>query len=193
MSAALQPPMSLDAFLDWERRQDTKHEFDGTRPVAMAGGSVEHAAIQANLMFAIGARLLGGPCRMYGSDLKISAAGSIRYPDAFVVCSPVPRGASVVDDPVVVFEVLSRSTSFTDRIEKNLEYRRTPSIRRYVILEQTSQAATVYARDGADWKAETPMGEADLALPEIGLTVPLSELYRDVAFPTGHDGAGDGV
>lgn len=175
--------MSLEAFLDWESLQELKYEFDGFQPVAMTGGSAEHAAIQGNLMFAIGARLLGGPCRMYGSDLKIAVAGSIRYPDAFVVCTPVPRGAQVVSDPVIVFEILSPSTMSVDLFEKNREYRATPSIQRYVILEQARPAATVYSRAGELWVADFLAGEGELALPEIGVTVPLAALYQDVLFP----------
>ncbi|MEA2726078.1 MAG: hypothetical protein QOF70_553 [Acetobacteraceae bacterium] len=175
--------MSLEAFLDWESRQELKFEFDGFQPVAMTGGSSEHAAIQVNLIRALGNQLDGGRCRVFGSELKIAAAGSIRYPDAFVVCTPVPRGTFVVTDPVIVFAILSPGTSSIDRIAKNWEYRRTVSIQRYVILEQSSQAATVYVRNGEDWNAETLIGDMDLVLPEIGVTVPLSDLYRDVSFP----------
>jgi Uma2 family endonuclease len=175
--------MSLDAFLDWESRQELKYEFDGHQPVAMAGASAEHAAIQGNLMFAVGARLLGGSCRMYGSDLKIMAAGSIRYPDAFVVCTPVPRGALVVTEPVIVFEILSPGTSSVDLLEKNREYRATPSIQRYVILERDRPAATVYSRAGDLWVADFLAGDTELALPEIGASVSLAALYRDVEFP----------
>jgi hypothetical protein len=32
MSAALKP-MTLDAFLNWESRQELKYEFDGSQPV----------------------------------------------------------------------------------------------------------------------------------------------------------------
>jgi Uma2 family endonuclease len=190
--SAVRHHMTLEAFLAWEARQDMKYEFDGIQPVGMTGGTSEHAAIQVNLITAIGPRLRGGPCRVFGSELKIAAAGSIRYPDAFVVCSPVPRGTLVVTDPVIVFEVLSPSTSSTDRILKNREYRRTPSIRRYVILEQASQAATVYARAGDDWNAEVLIGAADLALPEIGITVPLSEVYEGIEFPPDLGGAESG-
>ena len=146
MNVVLRRPMSLDDFLDWEERQELRYEFDGFQPVAMTGGTSEHAAIQRNLIMALGNRLRGKPCQAYGSELKIAVAGSIRYPDAFVVCSPVARGATVVTDPVVVFEVLSPSTSTTDSIVKNQEYRDTPSIQRYVMLEQDHQGAIVFGR-----------------------------------------------
>jgi Uma2 family endonuclease len=185
--SAVQKPMTLDAFLAWEGRQELKHEFDGIQPVALTGGTSEHAAIQVNLIAAIRPRLRGGPCRVFGSELKIAAAGSIRYADGFVVCSPVPRGTLVITDPVIVFEILSPSTSFTDRITKNREYRQTASIRRYVILEQTSQAATVYLRAGEDWNVEVLIGDTELPLPEIGITVPLAEFYEGVEFPSDQD------
>ena len=53
-----------------------------------------------------------------------------------MVCSPVAPRAKVVSDPVVVFEVLSDSTSSNDLVVKNEENRETPSIRRYVVLHR---------------------------------------------------------
>ncbi len=187
MSAVLKHSMSLEAFLDWESQQALKYEFDGFEPVAMTGGSSEHAFIQVNIIREIGNRLRGSPCRVVGSELKIAAAGSIRYPDAFVVCSPVPRGTMVVTDPVIVFEILSPTTISVDHFEKNREYRATPSIQRYVILEQTRPAATIYSRDGGKWVVDFLAGESDLALPEIGIAVPQMSLYEDIAFPPGRD------
>ncbi len=184
--------MTLAEFLAWEERQERPYEFDGFQPVAMTGGTTEHALVQANVIMAVGNRLRGGTCRVLGSHLKIQAAGSIRYPDAFVVCSHAPRGTLIVTDPVVVFEVLSPSTSYIDRIEKNRAYRLTPSIKRYVILEQTRQAATVYARSGDDWVADVLIGDVELSMPEVGIVVPLAELYEGVSFPSDPDATDDG-
>ncbi len=111
-------------------------------------------------------------------------AGSIRYPDAFIVCSPMKRGATIVTEPVGVFEVLSPSTATTDHIVKNQEYRDTPSIQRYVMLEQDQQAATVFTRAGDDWVGHVMAGDVVLTMPEIGVEVPLAELYEGVAFAT---------
>jgi hypothetical protein len=54
----------------------------------MTGGTAAHALLWRNLAIAVGAKLRGTPRRMYGNDLKTEAAGSVRYPDAFVVCPP---------------------------------------------------------------------------------------------------------
>jgi Uma2 family endonuclease len=182
MSVAMRKSMTLEEFLAWEEGQELRWEFDGFAPVAMTGGTVEQGLIQANLIRALGNRLHGGPCRVLGSHVKIAVAGSIRYPDALVVCSPMARGASVITDPVVVFEVLSPSTASVDHIVKNQEYRDTPSIRRYVMLEQDRRGATIFSRDGDDWVGHVLAGDVALALPEIGIEMPLAELYEGVAF-----------
>jgi Uma2 family endonuclease len=189
MNLALRKPMTLAEFLEWEERQPLRYEFDGFGPVAMTGGTYGHSTIQRNLAFAVTGRLRGKPCQFQGSDLKIQVGdGHIRYPDGMVVCSPVDRTATVVHEPVVVFEVLSPSTAAKDRIVKAREYQATQSIRRYVMLEQDSVGATVYARSGETWTHEILVGDSILALPEIGVSLPLAELYEGVVFEVEQDG-----
>ena len=181
MNVALRQSRTIEQFLAREDRQELRHEFDGVRPSARTGGTMSHAAIQVNLVTALRLRLRGKPCRPIGSELKIMMAGSIRYPDAFVVCTPVPPQAKVVTDPVVVFEVLSESTANEDLVVKNAEYRATPSIQRYVILQQTHAGATMFARKGEDWVAEMVSGtDAALRSPEIGTGFPMAEIYADI-------------
>jgi hypothetical protein len=54
MNLTVRKPMTLAEFLAWEERQAQRYEFDGSEPVAMAGGSLAHAAIQRNLALALG-------------------------------------------------------------------------------------------------------------------------------------------
>jgi len=181
MDVAMQKPMTLEQFLAWEERQETRHEFDGVRAQAMAGGTAAHAAIQVNLITALRTHLRGKPCRPFGSELKIEVAGRIRYPDAFVVCAPVPPRDKVVGDPVVVFEILSDGSANDDLVVKNGEYQATASVRRYVVLQQTHAGAIVFTRKGEDWVAELVAGEAaKLRMPEIGIEIALAELYADL-------------
>ncbi len=183
MNRALRKPMTLAEFLEWEERQPMRYEFDGIGPVAMTGGTYGHSTIQGNLATALGGRLRGKRCRFHGSHLKFQVAeGHVRYPDGMVLCSPVDRTATVVYDPVVVFEVLSPSTARDDRIVKAREYQATPSVQRYVMLEQDGVSATVYARSGETWTHEILIADSILALPEIGVELPLAELYEGVLF-----------
>ena len=164
MNLALRKPMTLAEFLEWEERQPLRYEFDGVGPVAMAGGSVRHAQIQRNLAFALTARLRGKPCQFLGSDLKIQTEEDhARYPDGIVICSPLTGSETIVDAPVVIFEVLSPSTTHTDRFVKAREYQRMPSVQRYVMLEQDSINAVVYARAGDAWTHEIMVAELDFS------------------------------
>jgi Uma2 family endonuclease len=190
MDAALRQTMTIEEFLAWEDRQELRYEFDGFQPVAMTGGTAAHAAILRNILFSLTGRLRGQLCQPYGSELKIKAAGRIRYPDAFVVCTPVPPSSTVVTDPVIVFEVISNSSLHEDLVIKNAEYRATRSIQRYVVLQQTDAGAIVFARKGEDWISE-PISGADalIRMPEIGIEIPLTELYIGIDLAIGPDGA----
>jgi Uma2 family endonuclease len=184
MSLGVSKPMTLAEFLAWEERQPLRHQFEGSRPVAMTGGTRAHAIIQANLAIAIGGRLRGGPCRFYGSDLKVRTGDDhIRYPGGFVACTSGESTSTMVSDPVVIFEALSPATAAVDRIVKAREYQATPSVQRYVMLEQDRIGATVYARADDGWTHEILISESMLALSEIGVALPLAELYEGLAFP----------
>lgn len=184
MDVARRKPMTLMQFLAWEERQELRYEFDGFQPAAMTGGTMEHEAIGNRLRGLLLDRLQGKPCRVWGPTIKIEVAGRIRYPDAFVSCTPAPRGATVIPEPVVVFEVVSPGSSRIDRIDKLREYQATPSIRRYVILEQDSIAGTVFSRLGSDWIAHALTERDVLQMPEIGIDLPLADIYADVPLPS---------
>jgi Uma2 family endonuclease len=180
MSVALHKPIALAEFLAWEERQELRYEFDGFEPVALTGGTIAHDQITFDLRTALVARLAGKPWRALGPTVKIIADGRARYPDAIVVCRPVSPAATVADDPVVVFEVLSEGSSETDLIDKNREYRATLSIQRYVVLQQTHKAAIVFVRRQDGWLSEIVLGnDARLDLPEIGIAAPLHEIYAN--------------
>jgi Uma2 family endonuclease len=179
MSMPLSKPRTLDEFLAWERRQELRYEFDGFHAVAMTGGTVNHATIADNAL----RRRLKLPCRAFTSNLKILAAGSVRYPDVVVTCSAVDGRADTLANPIVVFEVLSPSTAVVDRLVKNEEYRVTASIQRYIMLEQTRIGATVFARAGESWIGTVMLGDATIEMPEIGVAIPLAEFYRAVDLP----------
>ena len=172
--------MTVAEFLDWEERQEERHEFDGIRPVAMTGGTFAHEMIGQNVRTELDIRLRGTRCRVLGPNMKIEVAGSIRYPDVLVFCSPADRKTRVLREPVVVFEVLSDSTAHIDHFEKFEEYLATPTVQRYVILEQDAIAALVFTRDGDRVVASTVSRGGVLRMPEIGVELPINDLYRGV-------------
>ena len=175
MSAALRA-LTVEEFLAWERAQPERYEFDGVQPLAMTGGTPDHAGTTASLIVALGTRLRR-PCRVFSGDLKVlTSGGRVRYPDATVACG----GADAQSDsiaPVVVFEVMSPSSSLTDRRVKPGDYASVPSIAAYVVLDQAGPEAPVFRR-AEDWRETILRGpDAVLALPEIGVEMTLAAIY----------------
>ena len=181
---ALPKPMDVAEFLVWEDRQELRYEFDGIAAKAMTGGTLAHGGIQAKLLKLLGIHLDGKPCQPFGSDTRVRTHAGIRYPDALVKCSPSNPTATFVDDPVVIFEILSTGTANMDLGVKKAEYQSMPSVRRYVVLQQTHRAAEVFFRmkDADDgWGHEFLSAEDGLAMPEIGISIPLADIYMGLA------------
>ena len=177
------PSVSPAEFLAWEEKQELRWEFDGAQPVPMTGVTAAHATVNMNLIAALGTRLRGKPCRVYGPFMKVSVGhGKYRYPDASVTCTPLAPRDDLLTEPVVLFEVLSESTQHTDKTEKLIEYRAIPTMRRYVMLEQDQVLATVIARTDTGWSLDMLRAGETLSLPEIGIEVPMDELYEGLTF-----------
>ena len=184
MSAAPKP-LTLEDFLAWEERQELRWEFDGFAARAMTGGTLAHSAIQANLLGALSSRLRGKPCRPHGSELKVRTATTIRYPDALVTCSRGNPRSTFAPDPVVIFEILSPSSAGQDLGAKNVEYQTLPSLKRYVVLQQSHAAAEVFHRDAeGEWTHSFVAAEDMLEMPEFETSIPLAEIYEDIEFAT---------
>ena len=180
------PAMTRDQFFDWAEAQDARYEFDGFEPVAMTGGNLNHNSIAFNIHTALRGRLKGSGCKPLGLDAGVATIGdTVRYPDAVVTCSPTQGGSRLVPSPVVVFEVISPTSGHIDRIVKVREYAAVDLIRRYVIVESASVGLTVHERReaGQKWTVTTAMAGDLLTLSEIGVEIPIAEIYEDAEFP----------
>ncbi len=179
MSAALEPrpPGTLAEFLDWERHQAVRYEWDGVQPVAMVGGSFAHTEIASRLYDALRPALRGGPCTVVRADLKVltERGTRARYPDLVVTCAPIRPGDSAVPEPLLVVEVLSETTAAADRGGKRAEYAALPSVARYVMLAQDEALALVCDRAGG-FEERAVRGTLDL--PELGSSVPMAPLHE---------------
>jgi Uma2 family endonuclease len=186
MNIALRRSWTQDQFFAWAEAQDIRHEFDGIQPVAMTGGNAGHAIVTRNVNFALRARLRRGPCQPLGPDAGVETINkAVRYPDALVTCSNFALSDYIIPGVVVVFEVLSPTSGRTDRIIKVREYAAVASIRRYVILESASIGLTVMEREAPDeaWRATVLTKDDTLRMPEIGIEIPVRDIYEDITFP----------
>lgn len=169
---------------------DVRHEWHDGTIVAMAGASVGHVLIQSNLTSFLGGRLLGRPCRVMGSDVRIETTNLTAYPDAILTC-PRPefvpgKAIATVGNPAVIFEILSPSTERVDRGLKFQAYQTLATLTDYVLISQSHAAVEHYHRIAEDrWLLTFLHRETDvLQLTDYGLEIPISELYTDVEFPS---------
>jgi Uma2 family endonuclease len=185
MSVARINPWTAERFLSWVQTQEGRYEFDASRPVAMTGGSARHSRIIVNTHVAPRSRLRGPSCSSFGPDLGVRTIGNaIRYSDVLVSCTKFEETELLAPDPLIVFEVLSADSGRRDRIEKAQEYGAVPSIRQYIILESAGIGLLVlHGQRGNDaWAEQTPADDNTLGLPEIGIEIPVAELYEDLDF-----------
>jgi Uma2 family endonuclease len=101
MSGPALRPWTVEEFLAWEREQPERWEFDGVQPVpgAMVGGLRPHVRLSARLLIDLAASL-PAECKAYGADLKVVAAGHIRYPDAMIECGRQGDSGDVAEPTV---------------------------------------------------------------------------------------------
>lgn len=160
-----------------------KHELVGGEIFAMAGGTIEHAALSTAISALLVARLRGGPCRAYSSDLRIRIreANVATYADVTVVCGAVerdPESPTHATNPRVVVEVLSPSTESYDRGEKRLYYQQLPSLHEYVLVSQDRRRVELWRRDGAAWAASIHEAGAQVPLTSLGIALDVDEIYE---------------
>lgn len=180
---------TAEQYLDLERHTEIRHEFlDGT-VYAMSGASRAHSAICFNLAVSIGSQLRGTPCTGHSSDMKVRAgdASLFAYPDMTIACGePILHDdhGDVLLNPVVIFEVLSRSTETYDRGEKFERYKTIETLTDYVLVSQDRARIEHFSRqaDGAWSLTEVSGLDASLELTSIDCRLPLAEVYDRIEF-----------
>ena len=188
MSAAKKLALiSVDDYLAGELVSPIKHEYLGGVVYAMSGARVQHDVIAGNIFAQLHANLRNRRCRPHTSDMKIRVRlpTQIRfyYPDVSVVCKSNPPTDSFQDEPVVIFEILSRSTRRIDEGEKKDAYLMIPSLLVYALIDQEQPRIVVFRRSEQGFVREVYEGpDAEIALPEIDTSLRLADVYTGVEF-----------
>jgi Uma2 family endonuclease len=154
----------------------------------MAGASLSHNHIASNIHAILRTALRGKGCSAFTGDLRIATPGGLyTYPDVSVVCGKVElvRGRpDTATNPTLLVEVLSDATREYDRGKKFELYKKIPSFKEYVLVEQGLVLVEHWRRKTTgSWSVKRHSRlRGVLHLSTVRLSVPIGELYREV-FP----------
>jgi Uma2 family endonuclease len=184
------PALSVEEFLAFvDEHPGEKWELIDGAPVAMAGGTLRHALIGANLAFALDGAARPRGCRaLRDMFFRIAANdGHVFDPDVMIRCGPTGDLLTrTIDDAGAVFEVLSPSTMTRDRGVKLDGYMQAASLRQIVLVYPGEYRVESWTRDAeVAWPEEPRVlasPSAGLDVPLIGASISLASIYEGVDF-----------
>nr|WP_209262270.1 Uma2 family endonuclease [Thiorhodococcus minor] len=176
--------------MQWERRQETRHEYVGGEIFAMTGASRAHNLICGNTFAALHGQLRRRACEVYSADMrvKVTETGLYTYPDIAALCEPPQFEDAEVDtllNPSLIIEVLSDSTERYDRGANFAHYRNLASLSHYLLVSQSEYRVEHYVRQaGRHWLLTEYLDpEERIALTRIDCSLRLTDIYERVSFP----------
>jgi Uma2 family endonuclease len=170
---------SEEEYLQDELLSETKHEYLAGQIYAMAGASRNHERIAGNVFGELRNWLKGRPCEPFASDLKVKAGNNYFYPDAMVVCEEQNPDEYYTNSPVIIVEVLSKTSRRTDQTIKRLAYFKITSLQEYVLIEQDIADVEI-CRRSKGWVSEHFFMGDLVSFESIGLTLSVEEIYARV-------------
>jgi len=192
----LSTPMSTEKtyytpeeYLELENKSEIKHEYLNAEIITMTGGTTNHNKLALKIAAKLLAILEEQGYEIYIGDVKlwIEAYNRYTYPDVMVVAGKASYQGdtqSVITNPLVIIEVLSKSTANYDQGDKFDAYRTIPSFQEYILIDQYRFYATQYFKQGDgkwifnDYKGE----ESVLKLASDEFEISFQNLYERVDF-----------
>ena len=163
---------------EYEGAEGNLELVDG-KVVDMGRTTLAHGIMVGALMRAIYARLAAGFLVVPASVAVIPNEGTARLPDLLVIPAEQDGKALHVDDPVLLAEVLSVSTTHVDFGAKTREYLGLATLQHYLIIEQDARSAWLWTRkEDGSWPEEPDLfdSSASISLSALDISFPMSEL-----------------
>ena len=175
-----QPPfISEQAYLDGELFSDIKHEYIDGDVYAMSGASANHNRIAGNVQAALHSHLANTPCDVFAPDMKVKAGSNFFYPDVIIDCQKANGDAYYTESPLIIVEVLSKTTRKMDHTLKRLAYQNLPSLLEYVLIEQDFVDIEVCRRNN-HWQPEHFFLGDEVYLAAVDLRMAVETIYARV-------------
>ena len=171
--------ISMDEYLQGELNSQVKHELINGDVYAMAGASANHERISGNIYAEFRNHLRSLPCEPFGSDMKVKVDSNFFYPDVIVDCQFDESQPYYTETPVIIVEVLSKSTRRTDETIKRIAYLNIPGLQEYVLIEQDFVDIEVVRRT-ENWQSKHYFLGDEISFESIALSLSVEEIYQRV-------------
>lgn len=177
-----------EEYLALEEKAEYRSEFVNGYIFKMAGGTESHIQISFNTI-RLFADKLRGKCRAYQSDMKVwvEQSGTFFYPVVTVVCGERKfhkDRTDIVENPILLVEVLSKSTEEYDKNDKFFTYQNIESFQEYVLISQNKPVVQQFIRqkDG-NWKIKATIGlNSKVYFESVETELLINNLYDLVEF-----------
>ena len=185
---------TLEEYLEFEETAEDKHEYHNGKLHKMPGGTFNHNRIGLNVAFLLNLFFdqENKEIEAFSSDMKVYSKALDRsfYPDVSVVIGEPQqvnsKSTSIFTNPVLLVEVLSKSTRDYDMTKKFGHYRSIPTFSEYVIIEQDRffvEVRTLADKERGLWDIQQYENEEEeVYLQSVGCRMKLGDIYKRVKF-----------
>jgi Uma2 family endonuclease len=175
---------TIEEYLELETAATEKSEYYKGEIFAMSGALLPHNIIAVNVLVSLHQKLKGKGCRPFNSDMRIHIEKNtlFTYPDISVVCGE-PKTFNNDNfnllNPLVIVEVLSKSTKNYDRGDKFKLYRDIPTLKEYILIDSQTVSVEIFRiNEKNHWELEELVSiEDSLTIAALKLAISLEDIY----------------
>jgi Uma2 family endonuclease len=182
-----------EEYLLLEENAEYKSEYRDGEIIAMTGGTTNHNKIAGNFYKKFPLTIDGQDYEIFINDVRlwIERPKMYTYPDVMVVRGePIYQGSAqtVITNPSLIVEVLSKSTQNYDRTDKFDYYCCIPEFKEYILIDQYKYSVKQFAKNSDnEWTLITYQGEdAVLKLKSVDFEISFKDIYERVKFDENH-------
>jgi len=183
------PTYSPQEYLALEETAQERHEYIDGEIRLMPGGTPTHNSISVNLLFFLKLALGNQPYKIFHADqrLWIPEKNIYTYPDLVVTRKPVELKSDRLDtiiNPVLVAEILSKSTRSYDYGEKFAAYRTITDLQEYLLVDPYQIQIEHYVKTSESQWLLTVYTSVDavLSLDIMDIQIKIADIYEDIEF-----------